>query len=42
MILNNHNSLINIRPLENKSADILEPEICADIERIFRIWVRDE
>ena len=37
-----YNSLINIRPLENKSADILDPKICTNVERIFRIWVRDE
>lgn len=37
-----YNSLINIRPMENKSADILDPEICAHVERIFRAWVRDE
>ena len=37
-----YNSLINIRPLENKSTDILNPEICTNIERIFRMWVRDE
>ena len=36
------NSLINIRPLENKSADILDPGICTRVERVFRIWVRDE
>ena len=37
-----YNSLINIRPMENRSADILDPEICTQIERIFRIWVQDE
>ncbi|MCL1845529.1 MAG: DUF5674 family protein [Defluviitaleaceae bacterium] len=37
-----YNSLINIRPLENKSSDILNPEICAEVEKIFRKWVRGE
>ena len=37
-----YNSLINIRPTENRSADILNPEICAHVERVFRKWVRDE
>jgi hypothetical protein len=37
-----YNSLINIRPLENKSSDILIPEICEKVEQIFRMWVRDE
>jgi hypothetical protein len=37
-----YNSLINIRPLENKSSDILDLDICAHVERIFRMWVRDE
>lgn len=42
MDLLEYNSLINIRPLENKSPDILDPEICAQVERVFRVWVRDE
>ena len=37
-----YNSLINIRPKENKSTDILNPEICGDVERIFRKWVSYE
>ena len=37
-----YNSLINIRPAENRSTDILDPEICAHVERVFRMWVRDE
>jgi len=37
-----YNSLINIRPLVNKSTDILDAEICAQVERVFRKWVRDE
>ena len=37
-----YNSLINIRPTENKSTDILDSAICAHIERVFRMWVRDE
>ena len=37
-----YNSLINIRSKVNKSTDILDPEICAQVERIFRKWVRDE
>ena len=37
-----YNSLINIRPMENRSADILDPVICAHVERVFRIWVSDE
>ncbi|MCL2708030.1 MAG: DUF5674 family protein [Defluviitaleaceae bacterium] len=37
-----YNSLINIRPLENKSTDILDPSICENIARIFRVWVRGE
>ena len=37
-----YNSLINIRPTENKSTDILDSEICANVERVFRIWVRNE
>ena len=37
-----YNSLINIRPMENKSADILDSDICAHVERIFRKWVRYE
>lgn len=37
-----YNSLINIRPMVNKSADILDPDICAHVERVFRMWVRDE
>jgi len=37
-----YNSLINIRPMENRSADILDPAICAHVERIFRMWVHDE
>ena len=37
-----YNSLINIRPMENKSADILDPAICSNVERVFRIWVHDE
>jgi len=37
-----YNSLINIRPMENKSADILDPDICANVERVFRIWMHDE
>ena len=37
-----YNSLINIRPMENKSTDILDSKICAQVERVFRIWVRDE
>jgi len=37
-----YNSLINIRPMENKSADILDPEICANVERVFHMWVHDE
>ncbi|MCL2227106.1 MAG: DUF5674 family protein [Oscillospiraceae bacterium] len=34
-----YNSLINIRPTENKSSDILDSEICALVERVFRLWV---
>jgi len=37
-----YNSLINIRPMENRSADILDAKVCAQVERVFRIWVRDE
>jgi len=37
-----YNSLINIRPMENKSPDILDDEICANVERIFRKWVHYE
>jgi len=37
-----YNSLINIRPTENKSADILDSAICDHVERVFRMWVRDE
>jgi hypothetical protein len=37
-----YNSLINIRPTENKSPDILNSEICASVERIFRMWVCNE
>jgi len=37
-----YNSLINIRPMENKSADILDPAVCANVERVFRMWVHDE
>ena len=37
-----YNSLINIRPMENKSTDILDAEICANVESIFRKWVHDE
>jgi len=37
-----YNSLINIRPMENKSSDILDVEICAKVESIFRKWVHYE
>ena len=37
-----YNSLINIRPAENKSADILDSKICGHVERVFRMWVKDE
>ena len=37
-----YNSLINIRPLENKSTDILDAEICAKVEHVFRMWVKNE
>ena len=37
-----YNSLINIRSTENRSADIIDANICAHVERIFRMWVRDE
>ena len=37
-----YNSLINIRPAENKSTDILDSDICACVERVFRMWVRNE
>ena len=37
-----YNSLINIRPTENKSSDILSQEICTRVEHVFRMWVRDE
>jgi len=37
-----YNSLINIRPMENKSTDILNPEICSRVEQVFRMWVCDE
>jgi len=37
-----YNSLINIRPLENKSTDILNPDICDRVEAVFRMWVRYE
>ena len=37
-----YNSLINIRPMVNKSTDILDEEICANVECIFRKWVHDE
>ena len=35
-----YNSLINIRPMENRSADILNPDICTRVESVFRMWVR--
>ena len=37
-----YNSLINIRPLENKSTDILDTEICSKVEQIFRTRVKNE
>ena len=37
-----YNSLINIRPMENKSSDILDAGICAIVETIFLKWVHDE
>lgn len=37
-----YNSLINIRPKENKSSDILDDGICKRVEAVFRVWVRDE
>ena len=37
-----YNSLINIRPIGNRSADILDPDICSHVERVFRKWVQDE
>ena len=37
-----YNSLINIRPMVNKSSDILDADICANVECIFRKWVYDE
>jgi len=37
-----YNSLINIRPIINKSSDILDVEICTNVERVFRKWVHDE
>ena len=36
------NSLINIRPNENKSTDILDVGVCTQVERVFRMWVCDE
>lgn len=37
-----YNSLINIRPRENKSTDILDPEICAQVAEVFHKWVSSE
>lgn len=37
-----YNSLINIRPTENKSSDILDEGICGEVERVFRKWVKNE
>ena len=37
-----YNSLINIRPIVNKSSDILDENICKKIDLIFRKWVRNE
>ena len=37
-----YNSLINIRPTENKSSDILDPAICSRVEHVFRKWIQDE
>jgi len=37
-----YNSLINIRPMINKSSDIMDADICADVERVFRKWLCDE
>jgi hypothetical protein len=37
-----YNSLINIRPLVNRSMDIQDPEICGQVERVFLKWVKNE
>jgi len=37
-----YNSLINIRPLTNKSTDILDVEICEQVRAVFQKWVCDE
>ena len=37
-----YNSLINIRPLVNKSTDILDAAICEQVKSIFLKWVRNE
>ena len=37
-----YDSLINIRPNENKSTDIMDPAIRTRIDTIFRMWVRNE
>lgn len=37
-----YNSLINIRPLINKSTDILDPSICDQVKNVFQKWVSHE
>jgi len=37
-----YNSLINIRPSVNRSADILDSGICEQVRDVFRQWVCDE
>ena len=37
-----YNSLINIKPLVNKSTDILDKSICERIEHIFYSWLNNE
>jgi len=37
-----YNSLINIRPLVNKSTDILDADICEQVKSVFLKWVRNE
>jgi len=34
-----YNSLINIRPLVNKSSDILDAGICGQVKQVFCQWV---
>jgi hypothetical protein len=37
-----YNSLINIRPLVNKSTDILDADICEQVKSVFLEWIRNE